>query len=46
MVIDYLETTDYLVFITESAFRKLLRDNNCKFLDAQGMAYGYIREKL
>ncbi len=46
MVIDYLETSDYLVFITEAAFRKLLRDNNCKFIDAQSMAYGHIKEKL
>lgn len=46
MVIDYLDVKDYLVFITETAFRKLIRDNSCKFLDAQGMAYGYIREKL
>ena len=36
MVIDYLEVKDYLVFITETAFRKLIRDNSCKFLDAQG----------
>ena len=46
MVIDYLETKDYLEFITEAAFRKLLRDNQCKFIDAQSMAYGHIKEKL
>lgn len=46
MVIDYLQVADFLLFITESAFRKLIRDNNCKFEDAQRMAFGYIREKL
>lgn len=46
MVIDFLETADYLVFITETAFRKLIREDKCKFLDVQGMAFGYIREKL
>lgn len=46
MVMDYLQVADYLLFITESALRKLIRDNNCKLDDAQRMAYGYIREKL
>lgn len=46
MVIDFLQTTDFLVFITQSSFQKLLRDNDSKILDSQGMAYGYINEKL
>ena len=50
MVIDFLQTTDFLVFITQSSFQKLLRDNDSKILDSQGMAYGYIfpsrRERL
>lgn len=46
MVIDYLEICDFLVFITETALRKLVRDDDCKLLDTQRIAYGYIGEKL
>jgi hypothetical protein len=46
MVIDYLQTCDFLVFITEAALKKLIRDNDCKLLETEKMAYGYIYEKL
>lgn len=46
MVIDYIQTPDFLVFITETSLRKLIRDNDCKITGSQGMAFGYIHEKL
>lgn len=46
MVIDYLNTCDFVVFISESSLRKILREDECKMLNAQSIAYGYIREKL
>lgn len=46
MVVDYLQTCDFLVFISEASLKKLIRDEDCKILNAQTMAYGYISEKL
>lgn len=46
MVVDYLQTCDFLVFISEASLRKLIRDEDCKITGAQAMAYGYISEKL
>lgn len=46
MVVDYLETCDFILFISEAALRKLIRDEDCKILNAQTMAYGYLSEKL
>ena len=46
MVVDYLQTCDFLVFISEASLRKLIRDEDCKITGAQTMAYGYISEKL
>lgn len=46
MVANYLQTCDFLVFISEASFKKLIRDEDCKVINAQTMAYGYISEKL
>lgn len=46
MVIDYIQTCDFLVFISETSLKKIIRDKDCKVLDAQRMAYGHINEKL
>ena len=46
MVVDYLQTCHFLVFISEASLKKLIRDEDCKILNAQTMAYGYISEKL
>ena len=43
---NFLTTSDYLVFITQGALQKILRDNESKLTDAERMAYGYIYEKL
>ena len=40
MVVDYLQTCDFLVFISEASLKKLIRDENCKIVNAQTMAYG------
>lgn len=46
MNIQFLKPADFLVFITESAFQKLLRNNDSKLTDSELLAYGYIAEKL
>lgn len=46
MIANYLQTCDFLVFISEASFKKLIRDEDCKVINAQTMAYGYISEKL
>lgn len=46
MTIQFLQPADFLVFITESAFQKLLRNNDSKLTDSERLAYGYIAEKL
>ena len=43
---NFLTLTDYLVFITQGALQKILRDNDTKMIDAERMAYGHIYEKL
>ena len=43
---NFLTLSDYLVFITQGALQKILRDNDMKMTDAERMAYGHIYEKL
>lgn len=45
-MIDFLIMADYLVYITEGALRKIIRDNDAKLTDCERMAYGYVYEKL
>ena len=43
---NFLTLPDYLVFITQGALQKILRDNETKLTDSERMAYGYVYEKL
>ena len=43
---NFLTLPDYLVFITQGALQKILRDNETKLIDSERMAYGYVYEKL
>lgn len=45
-MIDFLIMADYLVYITEGALQKIIRDNDTKLTDCERMAYGYVYEKL
>lgn len=45
-MIDFLILADYLVYITEGALQKIIRDNDTKLTDCERMAYGYVYEKL
>lgn len=46
MNVVFLQPADYLTFISESALRKVCRENDGKLREVENLAYGYIFEKL
>lgn len=46
MTIHFLQSADYLKFISENAFQKLIRGNDSRLSDSELTAFGHVYDQL